>query len=133
VADSSCAHLITVDGRGGWPRDVLERIATSESLQAAAGEFRDCTLSAVNANLAPLRQRVDARIAAIRRHLAASRTRAVQRSLFDGRGEHTATAHEAACDVLDAALARRSRSVIGTVAADASATRLIAAWPVTRR
>jgi superfamily II DNA or RNA helicase len=133
VADSSCAHLITVDGRGGWPRDVLERIATSESLQAAAGEFRDCTLSAVNANLAPLRQRVDARIAAIRRHLAASRTRAVQRSLFDGRGEQTATAHEAACDVLDAALARRSRSVIGTVAADASATRLIAAWPVTRR
>jgi len=133
VAESPCVHLITVDGRGGSPRDVLEHIATSESLQAAAEAFRDRTLAAVDADLAPLRQRLDGRVAAIRNHLAASRTRVVQRSLFDGRGEQAATAHEAACEVLDAALARRSRSVMGAVAADANATRLIAVWPVSRR
>ncbi|HEX4914756.1 MAG TPA: C-terminal helicase domain-containing protein, partial [Vicinamibacterales bacterium] len=133
VAASPCAHLITIDGRDGWPRDVLERIATSASLQAAAGDRRDSALATIVADLAPLRQRVGTRIAAIRKQLAVSRTRAVQRSLFDGRGEQAATAHEAACGVLDAALARRSRSVNGVVAADAGATRLIAVWPVTRR
>jgi superfamily II DNA or RNA helicase len=128
------AHLAIVDPRGLYRRGaLLAAIAGSQLLDGCAGRERERLREVIRADLAPLRQRLSVRIAAIRAALAAAPRRGVQRSLFDARAERAAVSDAARLQGLDTALQRRLRSIDGPVSADAQSTRLVAIWPVDQR
>ena len=81
----------------------------------------------INHELVLLRSAMADRLARIQSHLAGSRSRAIQRSLFDDRSERAARHADTVWSRLDAALARR-RISIASPAVPAGAT-LVAAWP----
>lgn len=86
----------------------------------------------VQADQAPQRSYLEARIVAIRALLAHRSRVAYQRSLFDGRGDADAAEREATTARLDAALDRVSRTAAAP-SLTAAQSELIAAWPGRRR
>jgi superfamily II DNA or RNA helicase len=131
VAERPCAHLITFTTGKVASRDAIARIPFA--LQTSLRDQSDRAVEDAAAQLTPLRQQLNARIAAIRRYLRAAHRHTFQQSLFDGRADRAATAQAAARQGLDAALERRLRSVDRPPGAGSASQGLIAIWPMGRR
>ena len=113
--------------------ELVKAIRQSERLQAVIRDEADAAVKAALDDLAPLRAALSARLARIRAHIEVSGRREVQRSLFDGRADAAAAAHNAALAALDLALQRRLRSIDPAVNSRDVVIDLIAIWPASRR
>jgi hypothetical protein len=134
VAEHARAHVVEAAAprrRGRW-REVIagavpERVAAT--VRSDAGALCD----AVARELRPLRKAVTTRLAAIRGHVAAERTREIQQSLFDRRAEDAAAHAAAAASRFDMTLARRQASIASPATLEGVAARLVAVWPLRAR
>jgi superfamily II DNA/RNA helicase len=134
VAEHACAHVIRArapDSGRQW-RDVIEGAVphcVATSLRLHSERFCD----AVARELKPLRDKVVARITAIRAQVAAERRRDIQQSLFDRRADDAAEHAEKAASRIDMALARRQASITSPATLEGVAARLVAVWPLRAR
>lgn len=129
-----CAHVLQVDAaRLRRRKEWLDAIAGSRRLERLVHVEMQARCDAIARDLAPLRTSLSSRIASIRAQLAAQRTVAVQRSLFDRLAEVEAARLDAAGAALDAALVRRRLSINSPVTPDLAHAVLIALWPAARR
>jgi len=130
VAEPACAHLVEASPpRLGmrW-RDVIEGGVPHRVAGVLRSHARDMC-DAVARDLQPLRDKIAARITAIRAQVAAERAREIQQSLFDRRAEDEAAHADEAASRLDMALARRQASLASPVTLEGLAARLVAVWP----
>ena len=134
VAEHPCAHLVRArapDAGKRW-RDVVEdavphRVATSLRFHS------QLSCDAVARDLQPVRDRVVARITAIRAQVAAERRREIQQSLFDRRADDAAGHAATAASRVDMALARRQAGITSPATLEGVASRLVAVWPLRAR
>ena len=134
VAQDAYAHVVEARApqHGRRWRDVVVGAVPYRVAGALRSQAPDL-LGAVARDLQPFRSRVAARIAAIRTHIAAQRTREIQQSLFDRRAEDAAAHAGAAASRLDMALARTQASIASPVTLEGIAVRLVAVWPLRAR
>lgn len=134
IGEGVCAQLIEARAPqyGKQWRDIILAAVSHPLTTTVRAHARDCC-DAVARDLQPLRDRVGARLMAIRNQAAAERTREIQRSLFDRRAEDVAAHAGEVASQLDLSLARRQASIASPITLDGVAARLVAVWPLRAR
>ena len=134
VAEDAYAHAI----EAGAPRHGMQwrEVITGAVPECVATAWRSHArdlCEAVARDLQPLRDKVAARLTAIRAQVATERAREIQQSLFDHRAVDVAAHAESVASRLDMALARRQSSITSPATVEGVAARLVAVWPLGAR